>query len=110
MMLTPVLLLPHKIGTCLLSNLSMSEPAAMKIFDHSGSSRYRSRLTSPPWRRLINGASANAPPAAHTNQATAPPTDASQPPPTTATGDLLTPEIRAKVEEMKKEALKRRKR
>jgi hypothetical protein len=34
----------------------------MKIFDHSGSrSRYRSRLTSPPWRRLINGASANAP-------------------------------------------------
>jgi hypothetical protein len=52
-------------------------------------------------------ATANAPPAADTNEATAPPTDASKPFPTTAAGDLLTPEIRAKVEAMKKKSRKR---
>ncbi len=51
-------------------------------------------------------ASANAPPAAAANHATAPPASASASPPTTASGDLLTPEIRAKVEALKK---KRRK-
>jgi hypothetical protein len=52
-------------------------------------------------------ASANAPPAANTNQATAPPASTSATPPTTASGDLLTPEIRAKVEAMKKSQRKR---
>lgn len=51
-------------------------------------------------------ASANAPPDANNNQATAPPTDASKPPSTTTPGDHLTPEVRAKMEELKK---KRRK-
>ena len=49
---------------------------------------------------------ANGPPAANNHPATAPPTDASRHLPTTKPGDLLTPEVRAKVEKMKK---KRRK-
>ena len=49
---------------------------------------------------------ANAPPAATANAANAPPANASAsaPPPTTAPGDLLTPEIRAPVEALRRKS------
>ncbi len=78
-----------------------------EITNYSPATIYR-RFRAWGWKRgwIELDPPANAPPAAAANAATAPPAAASDSPPAATPGDLLTPEIRAKVEAMKK---KRRK-